>query len=248
MVTTRLLAGIAAAAVIGASLGATAQGATQPEATDAPAAAQSPVATAATEPADAPEAATADTAAYESTGAAEVTPTDADPGTAEAPAPDLPAAAEEPAGDRVVVSERGNVVKAVGEPAGLTGPDGVPAFELTVTGIAVAGSCPGRGVSVPPENGHFVVVDVLAAVAEGRGGFMPLGAETFGVVGPDGVTEAGTATTASWGCFEMSQLLPPFVGPGERGAGKVVLDTAHTSGTLVYRPLVADWWEWEFGG
>lgn len=208
MVTTRLLAGIAAAAVLGASLGATAQGATQlPEATHAP-----------------------------GTGAAEV------------PAPDLPAAAEEPAGDPVVVSERGNVVKAVGEPAGLTGSDGVPAFELTVTEIAVAGACPGRGVSVPPENGHFVVVDVVAAVTGGREGFMPLGAETFGIVGPDGVIEDGTATTASWACFEMSQLLPPFVGPGEHGAGKVVLDTAHSAGTLVYRPLGADGWEWEFGG
>ena len=70
----------------------------------------------------------------------------------------------------------------------------------------------------------------------------------IGIVGPDGVTEDGTATTASWGCFEMSQLLPPFVGPAEQGAGKVVLDTAHTSGTLVYRPLGAAGWEWEFGG
>lgn len=156
----------------------------------------------------------------------------------------------------VEVSDSGNVLKDLGEPAGLTLAGSERAFfEITVRAITVTTSCPGRGVSVAPLNGYFVVVEIAASMpddARAAAGsdadlFMPLAADAFRVVGPDGVERTDTLTEASWACFPDEELAPPFVGSGEAAAGKVVLDSAVDQGTLVYAPA-GPGWEWNFEG
>jgi hypothetical protein len=154
------------------------------------------------------------------------------------------------------VSERGNVRKTVGEPAGLATADGEVFFQMSVDAAQLAATCPGRGVDVSPANGHFLVLDVTVTLSAdaatsadpGQDVYMPLVAETFDVVGPGGALQETTVTDASWACFENDELLPPFLEPGQTASGKVVLDSANDSGVVVYAPDGAAGWEWEFGG
>ncbi len=152
----------------------------------------------------------------------------------------------------VEVTNTGRVRKRLGEPAGLA-PEGSrsASFQITLDSIEVLTGCPGRGVTLAPENGYFVVIDLAASVdfdvveTTGADVFMPLVADSFGVLGPDGAPQAAP-TEASWGCYEDDQLAPPFVGAGESAAGKVVLDSAVPAGTLVYTPGGSTGWEWSF--
>lgn len=88
--------------------------------------------------------------------------------------------------------------------------------------------------------------DVATAVPEGSQLFMPLAADAFEIVGPDGSVTAHPLTDASWACFDSDVLAAPFVGPGETSSGLVVLDSPVGSGTLVYAPA-GPGWEWTFG-
>lgn len=155
----------------------------------------------------------------------------------------------------IEVAASGNIRKDLGEAAGLSiAGSEVASFEFSVNDIAVVTSCPGRGVDVAPTLGYFVVIQISAAVradlGAGLGGgeelFMPLVAEAFDVVDADGTPRA-LPTEASWACFDDAVLAPPFVGAGEAASGKVVLDSAVASGTLVYAPGDAAGWEWQFG-
>lgn len=155
----------------------------------------------------------------------------------------------------VEVSDDGHVVKDLGEPGGLTvaGAD-TAYFEIAVVDMAVVTSCPGRGVALPPANGYFVVLDVTASMRADIGDvidggadlFMPLGADAFRVIAPDGTETGRTLTDASWACYQDADLAPPFVGAGELASGKVVLDSATDRGTLVYAPGGGAGWEWAF--
>jgi len=155
----------------------------------------------------------------------------------------------------VTVAASGNIGKKLGEPAGLTlAGSGRAYFEFVVEGIEVVDRCPGRGLTVSPWNGHFVVIDLRARMSDAvtevvEGGselFMPLTADAFRLVGVDGRVTTETLTDASWACFGSDALAEPFVGPGEEASGVVVLDSPITSGTLVYAPSGRGW-EWEFG-
>ena len=151
----------------------------------------------------------------------------------------------------IKIAETGRLRKELGEPAGLVARGGrAAAFEIVVEDVTVVTTCPGRGASVTPSHGYFVVVDVAAAMASDVGAasrsLMPLIAEAFEVVGPEGSPQA-EPTDASWSCFEDAELAPPFVGPGESVNGKVVLDSAVDHGVLVYAPGGSAGWEWGFG-
>jgi hypothetical protein len=167
------------------------------------------------------------------------------------------AAPEQLGGGPVEITSRGDVRKDLGEPAGLSlaGTDEV-GFELTLEAISVQSTCVGRGLSVSPENEVFVVVDLVAsippelpdAVEGGDALYMPLGAEAFTIIGPDGEVQPGVATDAAWACLEDDDLAAPFVGPGEVVSGRVVLDSTMTSGSVVYAPQGGPGWAWEFEG
>lgn len=152
------------------------------------------------------------------------------------------------------VATSGNIRKELGEPAGLTidGSD-TAYFEVIVEDVSVGTSCPGRGIRVAPLRGYFVVIelsstmnaDVSRLPGVGADVFMPLVAEAFHIIGPEGQEVPPGPTEASWACFENDDLAAPFIGPGESTAGLLVLDSPFESGTLAYEPA-GPGWQWEF--
>lgn len=130
-------------------------------------------------------------------------------------------------------------------------------LRFTVDAVTVVDACPGRGTPEQvPANEVFVVLDVRAAL-EGAGAAatdastgedlaVPLGAEVFRILAPDGATQVLTSTDASWACYDEAELAPPFVGPGEEAAGLVVLDSETEHGAVTYAPAGEPGWEWAF--
>lgn len=152
-----------------------------------------------------------------------------------------------------IISERGNVVVSPGEEVTAAVDDQTATLTLTVEDVSVVPTCPGRAAPVQkPSLGHFVVLDVTAALErvgpDSSGGrpYAGLGAERFGLVAPDGTTQDVTSTEASWACFEPSELLPPFVDAGESVSGLVVLDSVSDHGAVTFAAGSEAGWEWEF--
>ena len=181
------------------------------------------------------------------------------PATTEAPSPTAtpaPTPSPESAADPEQLSEPAHLPKQIGETAGLTAAGSSSTlFALTVLGVDVARTCPGRGVAPVPEHGHFVTVDVRAhmaaemarEVSPGPDAFLPLVPEAFSIVAPDGTVQDSVATAAAWACFDDGELAPPFVEPGDVVTGKVVLDSRTSAGTVVYDPDGTGGWAWPFG-
>ncbi|MCK6211791.1 hypothetical protein KZX45_14675 [Georgenia sp. EYE_87] len=125
-------------------------------------------------------------------------------------------------------------------------------LEMTVAGVEVLESCPGRGLEVEPRLGQFVVLDVRASLvgpdggAPGADAFAALTPDVFGIAAPDGRVQEIVVTEGAWGCYEDAELLPPFVDPGETVRGKVVLDSATEHGWVIYAPEPTTGWEWKF--
>ena len=66
------------------------------------------------------------------------------------------------------------------------------------------------------------------------------------VIGPDGTTE-NDSTGNSYGCLDSAEKIPGDIGPGERLVGKIVLDSAHSSGAVALtQTLMTGGWEWSF--
>jgi len=178
----------------------------------------------------------------------------AEPGDAPSAAPSS-IAASPIAGSPLAVREGEQVRGSVGGESGHT-------LVLTVRSVTVEQTCPGRGrPTEAPSFGVFVVLDLTATVERdgGEGGderqteapeapstVVPLGAETFRVVAPDGTVQETSSTEASWACYDAADLAPPFVAPGEIAAGKVVLDSATEHGTVVYPLGGSPGWAWSF--
>lgn len=185
----------------------------------------------------------------------------AEPGDAPSAAPSS-SAASPIAGSTLAVREGEQVRAPVGGESGHT-------LILTVRSVTVEQTCPGRGQPTQsPSFGVFVVLDLTATVEgdgdegdgdEGDDGgevqsatpgdpsvVVPLGAEAFRVVAPDGIVQEISSTEASWACYDAADLAPPFVAPGEVATGKVVLDSATEHGTVVYRLGEGPGWAWSF--
>jgi len=160
-------------------------------------------------------------------------------------------APEQPEAD---TSQRGNLVKAIGETAGLLDrPGGEVWAEFQVTGIELGAECTAE-FAEPAENGQFLVLSISMSTgtewpADFQGMTLDFNPNDFSVVGPDGITENNLATFATYSCLPEGEIMADTIGPGENIVGKVVLDTAAPSGVVVYRPWYAAGslgWEWPF--
>jgi hypothetical protein len=143
------------------------------------------------------------------------------------------------------VNERANVVTQLGEVTGRrTTAAGPFVVSFSVDAIRVDPECDFPRAS-GPLNGHFIAVDMSitidASVTEG----MFLAAKNFAVVGPDGVTDTDVVGYG-WQCMR-DRLSEQLLQPGQY-RGTVVLDTAQTSGGLIFTPHLGQdgGWEWPF--
>ncbi len=177
--------------------------------------------------------------------------------TADAEAIATPTTAPEPTPEPTVsvpvTSERGNIVKAVGETAGVMDlVTGNLWVEFQVTGIEVGGTCTADYVE-PSENGQFLFVSLSMSTAtewpsDMQGVSLDFNPNEWSVIGADGLTENELATVSTYGCLAEGDLVPVTVGPGENVVGTVALDTANPSGVLVFKPWWGggSGWEWTY--
>ncbi len=148
----------------------------------------------------------------------------------------------------VQLSERGNIVKAVGEVAGYVDNEtGASLARFLVQDIVDSGEC--ATTEVVPENGRFVRVDIQAEVAPElaqayeRAGLPPeLFFGTWDYIDPNGIkSNTSPFTLLSSQCLPPNEQLPMSVLPGERALGSIVLDVPAGPGTLVLSGSNAAW-------
>lgn len=151
------------------------------------------------------------------------------------------------------INNRGNLVKDLGDWAGMT-ENGGTLLDFRINSITADPTCTGDPAA-ESENGHFIVLDVEVETFDGvreatyESGFTMLPME-FKTIGTDGRTSnADPGTLGAFACFPDPQLLPGELGDNEVAEGKIVLDVEDPSGTLVYENMFIDTggaWEWAY--
>lgn len=147
-------------------------------------------------------------------------------------------------------SKRGNLIKEIGDGAGITD-EGEQVVSFVVNSIAVDVPCTGE-FAEPPINGNILVLDVSVvtepALAESIDPTFQMNPYWFTEIAPNGTTSnADLGTTATYGCLPDAEVLPQMMGPGENVTGKVVLDVTNPNGTLVFKYGGAPaGWEWTY--
>ncbi|RAX44899.1 hypothetical protein DQ354_12350 [Arthrobacter sp. AQ5-06] len=122
---------------------------------------------------------------------------------------------------------------------------------VTVRAIEVDPACTATSPR-QPENGHFVVltIDLEAAPGLADDGDKKWGLYSTGwkIIAANGTTQNGhPQTTAAILCLADTEQLPYEIGLGEKATGKVVLDVASPSGTVVYSdPGWPSGLEWDY--
>ncbi|MHA7190513.1 hypothetical protein ACX80N_09515 [Arthrobacter sp. MDT2-16] len=180
-----------------------------------------------------------------------LSPTAAPTALPPAPAPTQAPPAQAPPGNSLT-SPRGNLVKQVGELAGIRDANGEYLAAFTVNDIIVDIPCTDE-LADPPENGHFVALDVSVETSPNMLTSdliqqFSMSSLTFQAIGPDGVTSnAGTDSAATLFCLDDSVQLPGNIGPGEKAQGLVLLDVENPTGTLIYEDFWTDSaWEYAY--
>lgn len=158
----------------------------------------------------------------------------------------------EAAKPEITRSTRGNIIKEVGEPAGLglIASSDKRALSFTITDIEVDPVCT-AGFNFPSENGHLVALSIEATTAPepdfSASGMTSISFHSFQwkAIAPNGTTVNTVSSPAADNCFPQAQMIPNNLGPGEKAVGKAVLDVPNTEGTLIYS-MGGDGWEWQY--
>lgn len=144
-------------------------------------------------------------------------------------------------------SIRGNLIKAVGQAAGVTY-NGKTVATFVAKSIEVATACPSQ-YAPKPKNGQIVIVTFDAQTTPDLAStpMKQWGLNIFGwkAIAGNGTTVNGSVV--SFGCLDSTQQLPSSMGPGEKATGKIAFDVPPGNGTLIYTEPAADiGWEWAY--
>lgn len=159
-----------------------------------------------------------------------------------------PAAASSPTTTQATrnVSPQGNIIKQVGEVAGIVDEHENDTITWVITSFDVDGPCP-SGRSSTPEHGHLVIAQLEVNTTESARpedllSFHP--ANDWSIVGADGVTETEVSSTAGFNC---SGQAVPRLAPASVYKFPVVFDTRNAEGTVQLRPSFGNGgWEWNY--
>lgn len=166
-------------------------------------------------------------------------PTIAEAGGTSTPSPS-------PTVEAPATSDRGNLVKAVGDSFGLSGPDGASVATFVVTAINVDPTCPAE-FAEPSEYGHLVRLDIEGETTAELPGDLFFAGGTWTAIAENGTTFNGDPWSyASVSCLTDAERFPSMVGPGERVAGAVILDVPTAHGIIVWEPEPGLSWEWTY--
>lgn len=147
---------------------------------------------------------------------------------------------------------RGNLVKAFGEQGGFGHPEtGDDMVSWAVDEVVVDLPCTAPYYNYQPENGH--IVGLRFRVSTGAdltplGSFFTISDQDFAFIGPDGITHTNVYSISAYACLPPTeQFTSDPLGPGQQYVGTIVLDVPGTTGTIVYKPAMAEGgWEWNF--
>ncbi|WP_460992343.1 hypothetical protein [Sinomonas soli] len=144
-------------------------------------------------------------------------------------------------------SSRGNLIKAVGQPASVTY-NGKTVATFVAKSIDLAKACPGQ-YAPTPKNGQIVIVTFDAQTTSDLAS-TPMKTWDLNIFGWKAIAGNGTTvngSVVSFGCLDSAQQLPSSMGPGEKATGKIAFDVPPGNGTLVYTQPGADiGWEWDY--
>lgn len=149
-----------------------------------------------------------------------------------------------------VRTDRGNLVKEVGQLAGITLPDhdDAVAAQFVVTDIVVDQECSAEYAETPA-NGHFIGIHLniettpdLALDDVGTLSFAHWGWQGFDA---DGKRVNDPIGNALW-CMSDADSLPADIGPGQSVSGWLVLDMPTTTGSVALTMGAANGWEWSY--
>jgi len=161
-------------------------------------------------------------------------------------APNVESAVEEEPSEEITLSERGNVIKKVGEGANITNKDGEELIVFGVDSIELDPGCT-NAEAMEPENGHFLVVSMTAETGPSFEGYEVHLANDWKVIAENGTTvNSDPHTYAATTCMNSTETIPLNIGRSEKLNGKVVLDVPVEAGYLVLSIATGDGWEWQF--
>ncbi len=149
-----------------------------------------------------------------------------------------------------VTSARGNLIKDVGQLAGLSSADGETVVaRFVVTDIVLDPACTSGYVSAP-QNGHFLGIHLnvettpelinesYPAVSFTQYDWQAYDAEGKRLNDPNG---------NAYSCRDTAEELPMSIGPGQSVSGWITLDVAATNGIVVLAPGGSPvGWEWSY--
>ena len=168
--------------------------------------------------------------------------------------PERSSAPSNPGGGQAQRSDRGYLMKELGEESYINDSTGTPAVSFALTDVVADPVC-STPYAEASENGHLVRLDIDLETGSAESLEEVLYSDSYYLsssdwrfVDSEGVRANTTDTVASWMCLDTSEQFPVDVGPHERIRGSIVLDLPSTSGTLIYtQPLIDDGWEWSIG-
>lgn len=182
----------------------------------------------------------------------------AGPATDEGSAPEPVATTSESGNDQELpetpTSERGNFIKSVGQPSGVScHTEGFEGCELafTINRISVSEACESKydEAPIPAERSRLVIIDATATTsADFTPSELPsvLNRYDFLALGEDGFTESDIVPTSIHGC-EAYKPLPNPLQPSSNYRFSLVFDVPSPTGTLIYNPNFTDGgWEWAY--
>lgn len=162
--------------------------------------------------------------------------------------PSDPAPPETPA---TGVSDRGYLVKQIGEEAGILVPDtGDLIVTLTVTSIEPNFTCTSPDAE-PSVYGNYVAFTFDAqaneSLAETEAPFFKIEYTYFHLFGTDGTEAIGLSGNGNT-CIDASEQPPARLLPGESVTATIVFDVEYTSGIIGWAPETLDGggWEWHY--
>lgn len=147
-------------------------------------------------------------------------------------------------------SDRGYLVKEVGDIAGMTNAAGDQTVTFVVKKVDRHPKCTSIHAA-KPENGNLIGLQIdvqtfkeLNDPAYPGQGFWA-SAASWKFVSKEGITFNGDlGTPSAYNCLPKAQMLPGEIGPAQKATGWVILDVPATEGTLIL-DAGGGGWEWE---
>lgn len=138
----------------------------------------------------------------------------------------------------------------VGQVEGFVNSAGDQVMTFTVDAISLNPGC-NSSIADPPAHGNFVAVDItinILALTDGQSPLFFISGD-WHIIGPTGVRDNDNATIETFFCTSDSEQLP--TGPLGVGTyvGRIVLDTANTTGQVIWTPGELgglEGWSWTF--